>query len=304
MVPSTASLHVERALTAADLHALGVRSNWQGGVRVAAHVVLLGLAGWGVAAASGLWLVPAVLALGLVQAALFAPSHETMHKTAFASPRANAVVGWLTFCPSLQNAQFYAAFHVMHHRHTNVPGLDPELLTPEPKTRAQYAARILGIPFWRIRLAVVRDCWRGDLSAYPYINAQQASGIIASVRAMSALMVVGAVVSGIMLGWATPLLFWIIPQLVGQPFLRAYLITEHTGCSLDRNGLTNTRTTRTNRLIRWLMWDMPFHAEHHLYPSIPFHRLADAHQRIAARLGHLQNGYARWNVDFLRSLPR
>ena len=28
----------------------------------------------------------------------------------------------------------------------------------------------------------------------------------------------------------------------------------------------------TNPAVRLLMWNMPFHAEHHLYPFIPFHR--------------------------------
>ena len=54
---------------------------------------------------------------------------------------------------------------------------------------------------------------------------------------------------------------------------------------MDRNGLTNTRTTLTNAAVRLLMWNMPFHAEHHLYPSIPFHRLPDAHATLRDRLG-------------------
>ena len=58
-------------------------------------------------------------------------------------------------------------------------------------------------------------------------------GVIRSVRAMSLLMVGGSVVSVALFGWKTPFLYWIIAQLIGQPFLRAYLITEHTGCTLD-----------------------------------------------------------------------
>jgi fatty acid desaturase len=103
-------------------------------------------------------------------------------------------------------------------------------------------------------------------------------------------------------GWATPLLYWIGPQVFGQPPLRAYLLAEHTGCSLDRNGLTNTRTTLTCAPVRLLMWNMPYHAEHHLFPSIPFHRLADAHRLVRAKLGVVQAGYVRWNCTFVRSL--
>jgi fatty acid desaturase len=98
------------------------------------------------------------------------------------------------------------------------------------------------------------------------------------------------------------LLYWIGPQLLGQPLLRAYLLAEHTGCSMDRNGLTNTRTTLTWAPVRLLMWNMPFHAEHHLYPSIPFFRLPAAHALIGARLARLQPGYVPWNLAFVRSL--
>jgi fatty acid desaturase len=50
------------------------------------------------------------------------------------------------------------------------------------------------------------------------------------------------------------------------------------------------------------MWNMPFHAEHHLYPSIPFHALPRAHARIRARLTHLDEGYIKVNRDIRRSL--
>ncbi len=292
----------DRVLSNTDLRALQTRSDLRGSARLALHVALLGGTGWLVAIASGWAILPAMLALGVVQAALFAPAHETMHQTAFASRRANAIVGWLTSCPSLLNAQFYAAFHLAHHRHTQIPGRDPELAIADPVTLRDYGLRVLGVPFWRLRLSVVRDCWRGDLSAHPYVSAAAAPGIVASVRAMTVVMAGGAAGSAVLFGWITPFLFWIGPQLLGQIPLRAYLLAEHTGCTQDRNGLTNTRTTLTNAAVRLLMWDMPFHAEHHLYPSIPFHRLHDAHALIRSKLGFVQAGYVRWNASLVREL--
>src|SRR5208337_3164800 len=41
-----------------------------------------------------------------------------------------------------------------------------------------------------------------------------------------------------------------------------------------------------------------------LFPSIPFHRLAEAHELIRQKLGFVQPGYVRWNVGFVRSLGR
>ncbi|MBN8871409.1 MAG: fatty acid desaturase [Rhodospirillales bacterium] len=292
----------DRVLSTSELKALQTRSNLRGTVRLTLHVALLVGTGWLVAIAQGWWLLPAMFALGVVQAALFAPAHETMHQTAFASRRANVVVGWLAACPSLLNWHFYTAYHLAHHRHTQIPGRDPELMAPDPSSLRMYVWRILGVPFWSLRFAVIRDAWRGDLSAYPYVPATAAPLIIRSVRAMSLLMGGGAVLSALLFGWATPFMFWIIPQLLGQMPLRAYLLAEHTGCTQDRNGLTNTRTTLTNAAVRLLMWDMPFHTEHHLYPSIPFHRLRDAHVLMRTKLGAVQHGYLRWHGQFIRQL--
>jgi fatty acid desaturase len=294
----------DRVLSFAELRDLQALSDARGAVRLSIHLALLIGAGWLVSVSSGWSVLPTVFVLGLVQVALFAPTHECMHRTAFASKRANTIVGWLSACPSLLNLHFYTAFHWAHHRNTQIPGADPELLAPDPKTVGMYILRVLSIPFWQLRLRVIYDCWCGNLSAYQYIPRFAVPNIIRSVRAMSVAMVGGAIVSALLFGWQTPFLYWIGPQLLGQLPLRAYLLAEHTGCTEDGNGLTNTRTTLTSPLVRLLMWNMPFHAEHHLYPTIPFHRLHDAHASIGLKLGFVQRGYLRWNVALVRSLAR
>lgn len=289
----------ERVLSGAQVRALSARSDARGAVQAALHAALLGLAGWGVAA-SGPWTVaPAVLLLGLAQAALFAPVHETMHLTAFASRRANAVVGWIAAAPSLLNSHFYAPFHLAHHRHTQDEARDPELSPRPPATLPGYAARVLAVQYWRARARVIAACWRGDLWGFAFIPPAAAPRVIRSVRAMSLAVPGAAVASALAWGFWTPVLFWIGPQLLGQPFLRLYLLTEHTGCTHDRDGLANTRTVLTNAALRLLMWNMPFHAEHHLYPSIPFHRLPAAHGAVRERLRAVEPGYARWHARYL-----
>ena len=292
----------DRVLRPTELRALSGRSDARGARRLAIHVALLAGTGWLVAISGPVTLVPAMLAFGLAQVALFAPAHEATHQTAFASRRANLIVGWLAACPSLLNLHFYTAFHFAHHRHTQIPGQDPELDMEPPNDMGAYVRRILGVPYWRLRLLVIADCWRGDLSRYPYVSEQAAPAIIRSVKAMSVAMIGGSAASALLFGWATPFVYWILPQLLCQPFLRAYVLAEHTGCTLDGNGLTNTRTTLTNAAVRLLMWNMPFHAEHHLYPSIPFHRLPDAHVAIRDKLCFVQHGYLRWNLGIMRRL--
>ncbi len=296
------SIVTDRVLSPVELRALSGRSNAAGVQRLAIHVALLVGTGALLAISGPVTVVPAMVAFGLVQVALFAPAHEATHQTAFASRRANQIVGWLAACPSLLNLHFYTAFHFAHHRHTQIPGKDPELDMEAPDTLHAYVRRILGLPYWRLRLLVIADCWRGDLNRYSYVSADARPVVIRSVRAMSVVMVGGSAISAILFGWRTPFMFWVFPQLLCQPFLRAYVLAEHTGCTMDRNGLTNTRTTLTNPVVRLLMWDMPFHAEHHLYPSIPFHRLAEAHRSLCDRLGFVQRGYINLNLDIVRKL--
>jgi fatty acid desaturase len=295
---------VPRLLPAETLRALSRRADAQGALRLAIHLAMLAGAGWLVAIAAGWAVVPAMLLLGIVQVTLFAPLHETMHLTAFASRRANAIVGWLVSCPSLLNWHFYAALHWDHHRFTQDPARDPELNPPPPADLPGYLARVSGFNFWRGRIEAIADAWRGDLSRYPFIAERARGRIAASLRWMSVFMAALSVGSTALVGWWAPLAFWIGPQLLGQPFLRLLLLAEHTGCTNDANGLTNTRTTLTNPLLRLLMWNMPYHAEHHLYPSIPFHRLPAAHRALKARLGVIQPGYARWHWRYLRGFLR
>lgn len=283
---------------------LARRDDLKGALRLGIHALLLLAGGLAVAYAEGWWLVPAVIGFGLVQSALFAPFHETSHYTAFASRRVNAVVGWLVALPSTHNWPVYQAYHRAHHLHTQDPERDPELGVPDPGTLPQYLLRIAGWTYWRGRLGWYRDALRGDLSAYKYVPDGQQYRMIRALRVQLAVtLALGAAVV-LAFGWWALLLYWVLPQLVGQVWLRMYLLTEHTGLPQSRDGLANTRTTLTTWLMRLLMWNMPYHAEHHLYPFIPFHQLPAAHGVLRGQLEAVQPGYARWQWGFLRFVMR
>ncbi len=291
---------VSRLIAGAELKRPSQPSDLIGAARILLHLSLLVMAGSLVLLSPPILLLPAMVVLGLVQVALFAPVHETMHLTAFASRWANRIVGWLAAAPSLLNWHYYAAFHLAHHRHAQDPAKDPELTPPAPTSLRDYILRVSAVNYWRARFKAIGDAWRGDMAAYPYIAAKDRAAVIASIRWMTVFVAATAIGSGAAFGWHVPVVLWIGPQLLAQPFLRLYLLTEHTGCSEDANGLTNTRTTLTNPVVRFLMWNMGFHAEHHLFPSIPFHRLAETHALIRDRLQVVQQGYAPWHLGYLR----
>ena len=49
----------------------------------------------------------------------------------------------------------------------------------------------------------------------------------------------------------------------------------------------------TWRLVHFFAWNMPYHAEHHAYPAVPFHALPRLHGHVKTRLANLAPGSSR-----------
>ena len=294
-----------RLIAPAELKALSARSNARGLAHAALHLALLaGSATLVWLARETIWLLlPALLLHGWFLVALFAPVHETVHMTAFASRRLNLVVGWLAALPGLMDWHFYQQFHFAHHRHTQDLARDPELHPPPPATRLAYLWRLAGLESMARKVVALARLAGGDVARYRYIEPGTRARVTASARLMVAAYVL--LVSGAALAGALDLLllYWIVPLLLAQPLLRGWLTAEHTGCAHSADGLANTRTTEAGWLMRLSTWNMSFHAEHHLWPSIPFHALPAAHSRIRPRLAAIGTGYLAVNRGLWRALP-
>jgi len=294
---------VRAILPPADVNALGAASDGKGLARLAAHLALLGACGGLTWAALGTWLtVPAMLAQGLVQVALFAPLHESVHRTAFRSRRLNDLVASAIGLVAVLPAHWYRRFHYAHHRFTQDAARDPELAAPKPETWPQWLAYVSGFNYWRLRGAALVRHARGSVTE-PFIPAAERPGTVREARLH--LAAYGAVALAVALGSTAPLVWWLGPAILAQPFLRLYLLAEHTGCALDRSDvLANTRTIFANPAIRFLMWNMPFHTEHHAFPAVPFHALPALHARMSARLIHAERGYAAVHRRYAAALAR
>jgi fatty acid desaturase len=288
----------------AQLARLNRLSNGPATRRLISHLatVVAGGAVWGQAP----WPLPVrllgLLICGVGLASCFAGLHECCHRTAFRNRRANDVAAWLLGLLSFYNATAYRRYHQWHHRYTHQPGLDPELDDPVPTSLGAYLLELSGWHWWRGKLRSYAQLLWGDLSAVPYLSPELIPTVRRSVWLQWGVYLALAVLS---LGWAHGFLlrFWLLPLAVGQPLLRFVLLAEHSGCSFSADGTRNTRTTSTMAPLRWLMWNMPFHAEHHLYTSLPFHALPEAHRVLAPQLHHVDRGYLRVHRSLLANLP-
>ncbi|GAB5471112.1 MAG: fatty acid desaturase family protein [Rhodospirillales bacterium] len=288
------------------LKGLRARSDRPGLVHLAIHCLALLLTGGLVALTAGtLWLrIPALLLYGTVIVLTFAPLHECSHGTAFKTRWINYAVGYaiatLTFRPFL----YFKYRHAAHHTYTQHADRDPDIV-PFPSSYADYLAQILGAGFWPKLLGTL---WRGSTGSF---NEDEKSFLPESVRAQVAneirvqcLLYLSVLLLSLYFESTLVLTYWLIPRILGEPVLRAIRMAEHTGTAESPNLLANTRTTLTNPLLRLLYWNMPYHAEHHLASSVPFHALGRMHQQVAPHLQCVTRGYPAVHAEILRSIRR
>lgn len=286
------------------LKELCVPSDRVGLIHLACHFILIALAAGAVATAGTLWgsswALPFQTVLGICLVFLFAPLHESIHRTAFASRQLNDVVAAIAGAVLILPPQYFRAFHLAHHRFTQIPGQDPELPGKEIGSRLQYVLYLSGLPYWRAAIGglVARAFGRTEEA---FLTDRIARNVVVEARAYLVFYLALAVIF-VATGSAVVLTYWLIPVLLGQPFLRFYLLAEHKLCPLVADMFRNTRTTLSVSAVRFLAWNMPYHVEHHAYMGVPFHRLPEAHRLLRNRVEWISPGYFSFHRTFIHRL--
>jgi len=290
----------------ATLERLQQRSDARGLLRFAGHLFAIAVTAYLTHVAVSRGTVAAALvamsALGFTLATMFAAMHESVHRTAFRSQVLNDSVGWFAGLLSFYNSTFYRPYHGWHHRFTQLEGQDPELDDPKPTSIPSYLLELSGLTWWLGKVKTHGTLALGRTQGYPFLTDATRARVVRSVRLQLAVYA-AAIALSIVVGRPLFVIYWLAPLALGQPWLRAILLAEHTGCSLSDDALGNTRTTYTLWPVRFLMWEMPYHAEHHRYPALPFFALAEAHEGLGPELAHVErHGYLGFHVGLVRTL--
>lgn len=292
------------------LRGLMGRSDGPGAVRLLASLTVFTASAAATAALAARgdpwWLAAAVVA-GLAHTTFFPALHESGHGTAFASPALNRATAWLSAVMMLQAPSFFREFHWEHHRQTQDRGHDPEIMAaPDmldgwPRNILVYLMLASGQHLWLGKLAFTVACavlpvgaWR---RVFPYIRAAQAPQVVRESRIVFAVLaaLVGLGPMFVPGFWA---ILWIWP--IGHLFLGLYLMPEHTGLANDGTQLHRTRTLTSNRWLRWWMWNMPYHGEHHAYPGVPFHALPRLQAALGDEVENVSAGYLAFHLEAIR----
>ena len=292
-----------RALPKNLRYELTEKSNGPGLLWLLRHLFAIVLLGWLISQDSffemelgGLIQVALMVVQGIMIVFLFTLLHETIHETPFRSRWLNIWIGRLCGFAIVLPPFWFKLFHFEHHRHTHISGKDPELDSPLPERLRGILWRLTGFPVWRGHIKTLFSNGFGRQQDR-FVTQEDRAQVRNEARWMC-LGYMGVILISVAMKTPIALSVWVIPALLGQPFLRIYLMAEHNLCSHSRNMFDNTRTTLTSPWLRRLAWNMPYHVEHHVMPGVPFHKLPRLHELTRPHLRHTEKGYTRflWRV--------
>jgi fatty acid desaturase len=113
----------------------------------------------------------------------------------------------------------------------------------------------------------------------PYLPESRRPGLIREARWHLAGYALIAVVSVLTRSYLA-LELWLAPMVIMKPVHQLQNTIEHLGLPHIETITQNTRSTRTNALMRWLGWNMQYHTAHHAFPGVPCYHLPRLHHEI------------------------
>jgi beta-carotene hydroxylase len=214
-----------------------------------------------VVASLGLWWATPLVMFGIF-VAVVTVTHDVVHRCLGLRRRASDWALFVFGLVLLESGHAYQATHLQHHK------LFPHKDDPEGyPANLSFSGAVLYGPVFLARL-----WWWAFRQAAGHRMARAWLLVEAAVPVL-------AIAGGILLWPVTPaLLIYAVMAVVGSwvyPLLTVYLPHHKYGDT----PLNQTRTLR-GRVIPAMFLELTYHLEHHLYPQVPSHGLAELARRL------------------------
>ena len=260
---------------------------------------------------SNIWLTGfSLVGFSLACASSFAFLHESGHGTAFKSRFLNRfgaqIAGIMHFYP----ASLFRSLHFTHHRYTHIPGKDPEIsLGPKPAPSVigsyfMYFSWLTGLPLLFFKIGMTLNGALGmpepvRKNMYPFVKKNKRWSVIRD--SWIVLLFYGTLI-WLALTWSVGIITVLFAQLIAHSLLSVYLIMEHNGLPHEGSIIEKTRTMKVPRFVNWIMWNMPYHTEHHAYPEVPFHTLPELHELMKDELINQDVSHVEFHKRVIKNL--
>jgi fatty acid desaturase len=220
--------------------------------------------------------------------------HESNHNLLFKNRWLNRWAGFVCGVPSLVAVSAYRTLHLAHHANTGTHDDPDSMEQTVPKS-------IPMVLFFYLFLVI---------GAYLYLLhlVKTSLALAEPRRRRDILLEYGLIVATFialfrLLPFEVMLHVWLIPLLISAQLTNVRGLAEH-GLTTSDNVFTETRTVRSNRFVSFMMNNLNYHLDHHLFPGVPWYNLPRLHalltEEYRAAGSSVYPSYTGFLVDFLR----
>jgi fatty acid desaturase len=228
------------------------------------------------------WSLPFFLAYGVLYGSSSDSRwHECGHGTAFKTRWMNDAVYHIACFMIMRPPTVWRWSHTRHHTDTIIVGRDPEIAIMRPTVILKTISLYFAIPqTWAAaKNMFIHASGRLNPEEETYIPEMERSKVFLVARIWLAIHLAVVALALYLGSWLPVLLVGPLPTMYGAWVHVVTGITQHGGLAenvLDHR--LNSRTVYMNPVLRFIYWNMNYHVEHHMFPMVPYHRLAELHE--------------------------
>jgi len=233
---------------------------------------------------------------GMALGTLSVLAHESTHNLFTHNPKIDRWIGFLCALPILFSPTGYRIIHPYHHKNARTEN-DPddiENVTSNSKLLSLLYSMVLLFGVY-LYLVVV------PVKSFQRATNKKRIVILLECGFMAALLVS----AWSMFGTNVMVEAWLIPLLIAGQIGNIRGLAEH-GLTSQGNELIDTRTVVAHPVISFLMCNINYHLEHHLYPGVPWYNLPKLHQLLEEDYkkagASVYTSYGSFLMDFYKAL--
>lgn len=219
--------------------------------------------------------------------------HESCHSLLSKHSSINRWIGFFCGLPGLVSVSAYRSIHTTHHANTRTES-DPDDIEASvqksiPMVFAYYLVLVAGIYFYIPTVAI---------KGFAKANHRMRMNIVTEY----ALMIAACSLVFVAFPFDAVLNVWLIPLLIAAQLSNVRGIAEH-GLMTGGNEFTDSRTVMSNRFVSFMMCNLNYHLEHHLFPGVPCYNLPKIHELLKDHFreagASVYPSYTQFLIDFV-----
>ena len=219
--------------------------------------------------------------------------HECGHRTAFKSRKLNDFFYHIgSFMNSFEAVRFKWS-HSLHHNYTG--SIDPHdfevdgsIFWKPKKLLNFFIIFIPGIGLLNLNKSIQKEIFQHALG----IKTKVMKECIPDHKKQSCIFVsrvyvflwISIIIFSMVINSALPIFLFLIPKFFATLNI-IWGLTQHIGLQDKvKDHRLSTRSIRLNPILSFIYWNMEYHIEHHMFPSVPSYNLPKLHEAIKHQL--------------------